>query len=674
MPNFDEGSDEKSIYEASYSTFDPSSHSSLSTLRSPWSSNDIYRSTYPTSNQRDPLRSTLGRSKVTKASSSYSAQHYIDPKARGHGQHLDHYQDHDRDPDHDHDHDHAPLYPHSPYDDGSQFHHHYPAVPPHPFNKSQLRYRSSINRVPSLFDRIKAALETPSEPSNPSYSTSPPQPSFPPQSPMYSPISPIRFPHSPQVHPPISARFVNHRSEVVQRAYSGQCSEMKESFARLQQIDSGKVEYRTIAFSTHLTVSRWEPPITTTTTTPNSPSDPSVEQHAQQQKPKQDPARLVSLANYIRHIVSLTSGIPSTPAQAQAQAQSQAQMHTKKEEQKKTTPPSSHASSGPGPIKSDRGHAHRFSPHYHHTRRAGPQSRHFNRLDSESGAERYSQHSAEGPYDSSSEPLDDGPRYSSIEYQHPRRQSLSSPTQATPPHQDSLSSPLLRVLYPNLTLTLALIYVDRLKAKYPEAKGEAGCSHRLFLIAFIIAAKYRCSVEFSPPTSDDSRASHEHEYQLEHSVEARWNAEMVFSNHAWVRLLNLGSFHRSIPPSTAPASSSLTSADPRASDNRSMDEDRSGTSMQRSTPALSQPSPSSIQTSQDMSMSIPNPDETSNPRAQLQSVTPATPGTLTPAGAILQVEDLDRMESEFLTFLKGDLATMSHDLETCWNLLVGKTQ
>ncbi|KAF8978293.1 hypothetical protein BGZ52_006191, partial [Haplosporangium bisporale] len=70
-----------------------------------------------------------------------------------------------------------------------------------------------------------------------------------------------------------------------------------------------------------------------------------------------------------------------------------------------------------------------------------------------------------------------------------------------------------------------------------------------------------------------------------------------------------------------------------------------------------------------MSMSIPNPDETSNPRAQPQSVTPATPGTLTPAGAILQVEDLDRMESEFLTFLKGDLATMSHDLETCWNLL-----
>jgi hypothetical protein len=42
------------------------------------------------------------------------------------------------------------------------------------------------------------------------------------------------------------------------------------------------------------------------------------------------------------------------------------------------------------------------------------------------------------------------------------------------------------------------------------------------------------------------------------------------------------------------------------------------------------------------------------------------------AGSVLQVEDLDRMEAEFLTFLNFDLATMSHDLETCWNLLVGK--
>lgn len=229
----------RSVYEASYRTLDPSSHSSLSTLRSPWS-NDTFRSTYSTSS-RDPLRSTLGRSKVTKASSSYSAQQYIDPKARGHGQHLDHYHEHE------HEHDHVPLYsPQPPYDDGSQFHYHYPPVPTHPFNKSQLGYRSNINRVPSLFDRIKAALETPSEPSSPVYPASPPQPSFPPQSPMYSSPSPMGYLHSPFVHPPISARFVNRRSEVVQRAYSGQCSEMKSSFARLQQIDSGKVEYRTI--------------------------------------------------------------------------------------------------------------------------------------------------------------------------------------------------------------------------------------------------------------------------------------------------------------------------------------------------------------------------------------------------------------------------------------------
>lgn len=113
-------------------------------------------------------------------------------------------------------------------------------------------------------------------------------------------------------------------------------------------------------------------------------------------------------------------------------------------------------------MKSDRGHAHRFSPHYHShaSRRVGHPPRQFNRHDSESGVE--PPHSAERPYDSSAEQHNDGSRHNSMDYH--RRVSLSSPTQATPPHQDPLTAPLLRVLYPNLTLTLALIYVDRLKA------------------------------------------------------------------------------------------------------------------------------------------------------------------------------------------------------------------
>jgi hypothetical protein len=35
-------------------------------------------------------------------------------------------------------------------------------------------------------------------------------------------------------------------TEVSQRAYSGQTSAMKSGFDRLQRLDSGKVEYRTI--------------------------------------------------------------------------------------------------------------------------------------------------------------------------------------------------------------------------------------------------------------------------------------------------------------------------------------------------------------------------------------------------------------------------------------------
>ncbi|KAF9331340.1 hypothetical protein BG006_005786 [Podila minutissima] len=147
-------------------------------------------------------------------------------------------------------------------------------------------------------------------------------------------------------------------------------------------------------------------------------------------------------------------------------------------------------------------------------------------------------------------------------------------------------------------------------------------------------------------------------------MEERWNAEMVFSNHAWVRLLNLGSFHRSTPSSASPAPTASLVSDPRATDNRAVDEDRSGTS--------NQPTPSSTQSSRDMSSTLSstpsmpstNSDEASATSRRPSSATPATPGTLTPAGAILQVEDLDRMESEFLTFLNGDLATMSHDLET----------
>ncbi|KAF9401535.1 hypothetical protein BGZ94_005191 [Podila epigama] len=246
-------------------------------------------------------------------------------------------------------------------------------------------------------------------------------------------------------------------------------------------------------------------------------------------------------------------------------------------------------------------------------------------------------------------------------------------------HQGPAFAPLLKVPYPNLTLTLALIYVDRLKAKYPEAKGEAGCSHRLFLTAFIIAAKYRYSVEFSPPALDnnDSVDSHGH-VTADHvpSKETCANAELVFSNHAWVRLLNLGSFHRTIPtetPTTAGASVAPpeTATTPRSSEAasnaskpREDESDVDQCSAQSNNHVVPIQSAPNNHTS--ISAQAPNVSEGA-------MLSPVTPGTLSPASSsVLQVEDLDRMEREFLTFLNGDLATMSHDLETCWNLLMGK--
>ncbi|KAG0257644.1 hypothetical protein BG011_003859 [Mortierella polycephala] len=255
--------------------------------------------------------------------------------------------------------------------------------------------------------------------------------------------------------------------------------------------------------------------------------------------------------------------------------------------------------------------------------------------------------------------------------------------------QKTASQSLLKIQFPNLTLTLALIYVDRLKAKYPEAKGEPGCSHRLFLVAFIIATKYRYSVELSRPLLQDcngeilSEDSEQDEYNdrigtnftstttPERTLEARLNAELIFSNHAWVRLLNLGSFYRQPPPSTTSSiSTSISTSTPTST--------QSSESIHPSPPAPSQALPStprSPTSSASPTSPISPRSPQTNPTAQPQlpsfaSIIHSTSST----PSILQVEDLDRMEAEFLTFLDLDLATMSHDLETCWNLLVGKAE
>lgn len=121
----------------------------------------------------------------------------------------------------------------------------------------------------------------------------------------------------------------------------------------------------------------------------------------------------------------------------------------------------------------------------------------------------------------------------------------------------------------------------------------------------------------------------------EQNLEARLNAELIFSNHAWVRVLNLGLFYRQ--PTTPASSGASTGGASVPSSPRSYD------STSPAAPTLPPPLMSSIIKS----------------------------GSST---AVLQVEDLDKMEAEFLTFLDRDLATRGHNLETCWNLVVGKNE
>ncbi|KAK9763588.1 hypothetical protein K7432_009596 [Basidiobolus ranarum] len=44
--------------------------------------------------------------------------------------------------------------------------------------------------------------------------------------------------------------------------------------------------------------------------------------------------------------------------------------------------------------------------------------------------------------------------------------------------------------FPTVALVFALIYVERLKKLHPNARGEAGCGHRLFLVSYMVACKY----------------------------------------------------------------------------------------------------------------------------------------------------------------------------------------
>ncbi|KAF9895860.1 hypothetical protein BX616_008674, partial [Lobosporangium transversale] len=244
--------------------------------------------------------------------------------------------------------------------------------------------------------------------------------------------------------------------------------------------------------------------------------------------------------------------------------------------------------------------------------------------------------------------------------------------------------------------------------KYPDAKGEAGVSQRLFLVAYILAAKYRCSVELAAllqeynnhiiaaatavdqskdlelalklsrngygddeinddfsnnskhniPAGVDVNQSDKALSMIERRIdEARSRAQLIFSNYEWARLLSLGSFFNPqslLNPNQAPPPPPILSSDALNLDS-SVDYKKSDPDSVLT--ALPSPSPSPTPTP------TPTPSPLAKPTSMLSTIPSATSVT------ILQVEDLDRMEAEFLTFLDFDLSTKSQDLETCWNLL-----
>ncbi|KAF9980896.1 hypothetical protein BGZ75_007860 [Mortierella antarctica] len=542
-------------------------------------------------------------------------------------------------------------------------------------------------------------------------------------------------------------------SEASQRSYSKHNGDVAKSFHRLQQMDSGTVQYRTIAFSTHLTVSRWEPSDESTTTAPapasttsikKTPSPvtssvatfaeeeeekqeeqtkrgskcltPASEQKQPQQQQQQPPssgndlsqaARLMSLANYIRHIITLTSGrsllhSPSALMQQRLVAVQQQQQQLRQEQLRKLqgwrplssstevlssnreTHLPSPLSAGPGPIKpsaslSTRRHRHASEYHDHQLRRQLHHSQPF-------------QEREQNPCLSQ---LEADVLPSPISPLIPMGGRLVQPRKPTTKQSQTTLAfpPLLSIPFPNLTLTLALIYVDRLKAKYPEAKGEPGCSHRLFLVAYIIAAKYRCIVELAAlikesdhvdSADEDADVSQDAipaaapaEDQCkpieERLSEARSRAELIFSNHEWVRLLSLGSFFG--PLNSVAATTSNPAKDKNASKvgettvptqptaRSSCDDALAATQKQHEPKSLLiQAVPPAAAATAAVAGDTKNEDKVG------QGVTPSPAPMQT---TILQVEDLDRMEAEFLTFLSFDLSTRQQDIDTCWNLLVG---
>jgi hypothetical protein len=232
------------------------------------------------------------------------------------------------------------------------------------------------------------------------------------------------------------------------------------------------------------------------------------------------------------------------------------------------------------------------------------------------------------------------------------------------------------------------------------------------LVAYIIAAKYRCSVELATllqeqyrsdvttltNTNTTSTLANEtcdqkgekkgditdfketigrqgEEKSIDQRIcEARSRAEVILSNQAWVQLLTLGSFMRPTPPSSTSNTTDSTIVAARTSPsqpmNRSIGSNATGT-LEPGSGVEAKPLP--IQSAPLSTTDGTTVTQTQTPPSS-NSTSPSSPLPPSLPSSVLQVEDLNRMESEFLTFLDYDLAARSQDLDTCWSLLVGNKE
>lgn len=86
-------------------------------------------------------------------------------------------------------------------------------------------------------------------------------------------------------------------------------------------------------------------------------------------------------------------------------------------------------------------------------------------------------------------------RFIRATFQCPDLPPASNPPTAQPTLAHFIAYALYRTRLPHFVTLVALVYLQRLKHRYPSAKGSSG--HRLFISAFMIASKVVCDDTYS---------------------------------------------------------------------------------------------------------------------------------------------------------------------------------